>query len=65
MEEQWDQVAAMLTTKFPQAADLRGTARQDVPAFRHFPASHWHKLWSTNLLERVNDEIQTQSAPQE
>jgi putative transposase len=21
------------------------------------PASHWRKLWSTNLLERVNEEI--------
>jgi len=28
-----------------------------VLAFRHFPASHWRKLWSTNLLERVNEEI--------
>jgi transposase-like protein len=27
-------------------------------AFRHFHASHWRKLWSTNLLERVNEEIQ-------
>ena len=34
------------------------TAREDVLAFRHFPASHWRKLWSTNnLLERVNEEI--------
>jgi transposase-like protein len=33
------------------------SAREDVLAFRHFPASHWRKLWSTNLLERVNEEI--------
>jgi putative transposase len=41
------------------------TAREDVLAhscgedfvYRHFPASHWRKLWSTNLLERVNEEI--------
>ncbi len=26
-------------------------------AFHHFPVSHWRKLWSTNLLERVNEEI--------
>ena len=57
VEEQWDQVAAMLTGKFPRAADLMATAREDVLAFRHFPASHWRKLWSTNLLERVNEEI--------
>ena len=57
VEEQWDQVAAMLTGKFPRAADLMATAREVVLAFRHFPASHWRKLWSTNLLERVNEEI--------
>ena len=26
-------------------------------AFRHFPKDHWRKIWSTNLLERVNEEI--------
>ena len=26
-------------------------------AFRHFPHHHWRKIWSTNLLERVNEEI--------
>jgi hypothetical protein len=54
VEEQWDQVAAMLTAKFPRAAELMATAREDVLAFRHFTLSHWRKLWSTNLLERVN-----------
>ncbi len=47
----------MLTAKFPRAAELMASAREDVLAFRHFPASHWRKLWSTNLLERVNEEI--------
>jgi transposase-like protein len=54
VEEQWDQVAAMLTAKIPRAAELMATTREDVLAFRHFPFSHWRKLWSTNLLERVN-----------
>lgn len=57
VEEQWDQVAAMLTGKFPKAAELMASAREDVLAFRHFPQQHWRKLWSTNLLERVNEEI--------
>ncbi len=57
VEEQWDQVAAMLTSKFPRATELMASAREDVLAFRHFPQQHWRKLWSTNLLERVNEEI--------
>jgi putative transposase len=57
VEEQWDQVAAMLTAKFPKAAELMASAREEVLAFRHFPQQHWRKLWSTNLLERVNEEI--------
>ena len=32
-------------------------AREDVLAFRHFPDQHWRRVWSTNLLERVNEEI--------
>ena len=55
--EQWDQVSAMLAAKFPRAAELMAEAREDVLAFRHFPPQHWKKIWSTNLLERVNEEI--------
>ena len=29
-------------------------AREDVLAFRDFPAKNWRNTWSTNLLERVN-----------
>ena len=54
VEEEWDQVAAMLTGKFTRAAELMATAREDVLAFRHYLPSHWRKLWSTNLLDRVN-----------
>ena len=31
--------------------------REDVLAIRHFPGPHWRKVWSTNLLDRVNEEI--------
>ena len=55
--EQWEQVSAMLAAKFPRAAELMAEAREDVLAFRHFPSQHWKKIWSTNLLERVNEEI--------
>ena len=52
VEEQWDQVAAMLSGKFTRAAELMASAHEDVLAFRHFSISYWGKLWSTNLLER-------------
>ena len=42
---------------FPKAAALMHEAREDVLAFRPFPNEHWRKIWSTNLLERVNEEI--------
>ena len=57
VEEQWDQVASMLAGKFPREAELMATALEDVLAVIHFPDSHWRKLWSTNLLERDNEEI--------
>jgi len=53
----WDDLAASLAERFPKAAELMNEAREDVLAFRHFPQQHWCKVWSTNLLERVNEEI--------
>jgi len=53
----WDDLATSLADRFPKAATLMNEAREDVLAFRHFPLPHWKKVWSTNLLERVNEEI--------
>ena len=53
----WDDLATSLAERFPRAAELLHQAREDVLAFRHFPKPHWRKVWSTNLLERVNEEI--------
>jgi putative transposase len=52
----WDDLAASLAERFPRAADLMAKAREDVLAFRPFPRPHWRKIWSTILLERVNEE---------
>jgi transposase-like protein len=54
---QWDQVITMLTEKFPAVAALMAQAKEDVLAFRTFPAEHWRKIWSPNPLERLNKEI--------
>jgi putative transposase len=53
----WDDLAASLAERVPRAAELMAEAREDVLAFRHFPQHHWRKIWSTNLLELVNEEI--------
>jgi putative transposase len=57
IEARWDDLASSLAERFPKAAELMHEAREDVLAFRHFPQNHWRKIWSTNLLERVNEEI--------
>ena len=54
IEARWDDLASSLAERFPKAAELMHEARKDVLAFRHFPQKHWRKIWSTNLLERVN-----------
>jgi transposase-like protein len=53
----WDDLASSLAERFPKAAELMAEAREDVLAFRHFPQPHWKKVWSTNLLERLNEEV--------
>ena len=55
--EQFDEIVAMLTQRFPDAAAILTDARDDVLAFCTFPEAHWRKIWSTNPLERVNGEI--------
>ncbi|WP_094554839.1 transposase [Synechococcus sp. 1G10] len=55
--ERWDDLAASLAERFPKASELMAGAREDVLAFRHFPQQPWKKVWSTNLIERVNEEV--------
>jgi transposase-like protein len=57
MTEQVDKVAAMLQPKFPAVAAMLADAKDDLTAFASFPPAHWTKIWSTNALERVNEEI--------
>lgn len=57
IESRWDDLAASLAERFSKATALMHEAKEDVLAFRHFPKDHWRKIWSTNLLERVNEEI--------
>jgi putative transposase len=51
------EVAGMLRSRFPQAADLLQDAAEDLLAHLHFPREHRRRLHSTNPLERLHKEI--------
>jgi putative transposase len=57
VERQVREVAATMKRQFPLVSEMLLDAQEDVTAFRHFPANHWQKIWSTNSLERLNAEI--------
>jgi transposase-like protein len=57
VERQVKEVAATLQRQFPAVSDMLLDAAEDITAFRHFPVSHWQKVWSSNSLERLNAEI--------
>ena len=51
------EVAARLEKAFPRAAALLRAAEDDVLAYMSFPREHWTRLYSTNVLERLNREV--------
>ena len=55
--QQWRQVADGFRARFPRVADLMDAAEAAVLADLAFPAAHWRQLWSTNPLERLNQEL--------
>jgi putative transposase len=55
--EQLDEIVEKLTPRFPVAASMLSSAREDLLAYTAFPVAHWRKIWSTNPLERVNKEV--------
>jgi len=57
VERQVKEVAATMKRQFPLVTEMLLDAGEDITAFRHFPSSHWQKIWSTNSLERLNAEI--------
>jgi transposase-like protein len=56
-DAQWQQVYDHMAKRWPQAAAVMGDARDDVLAYRVFPAEHWTRIYSTNPLERLNKEV--------
>ena len=50
-------VLQIMEKRHPKAAKILEAAGEDMLAFLHFPAAHWRKIHSTNLVERLNREI--------
>jgi transposase-like protein len=50
-------VAKTISTRWPKASQLLLKAEDDVLAFMAFPKAHWTRIYSTNILERLNKEV--------
>ena len=50
-------VLQIMEKRHSKAAKILEAAGEDMLAFLHFPAAHWRKIHSTNLVERLNREI--------
>lgn len=46
-----------LGSRYPQVAALLRDAEDDVLAYMAFPAEHWSRIRSTNVLERLNRDL--------
>lgn len=50
-------VSETISTRWPKASELLLRAEEDVLAFMAFPRVHWTRIYSTNILERLNKEV--------
>ncbi len=48
---------ALLQARWPQAAKVLAEAEDEVLAYMGFPHEHWTRIFSTNVLERLNREV--------
>jgi transposase-like protein len=55
--KQLQYVSETIATRWPKASELLLRAEEDVLAFMDFPKAHWTRIYSTNILERLNKEI--------
>ena len=50
-------VADTISTRWPKASQLLLNAEEDVLAFMAFPRAHRTRIYSTNMVERLNKEV--------
>jgi transposase-like protein len=55
--QQLQYVAEKLQPSWPKAAQVLLEGEQDVLAYMAFPKEHWTRIYSTNIVERLNKEI--------
>ena len=55
--KQLQYVAETISSSWPKASELLLRAEEDVLAFMDFPKAHWTRIYSTNILERLNKEV--------
>jgi transposase-like protein len=55
--QQLQEVVQALQARWPQAAKVLVEAEEDVLAYMAFPREHWTRIFSTNVLERLNREV--------
>jgi putative transposase len=46
-----------MATRWPKAAELLLDAENDILAYMTFPKEHWKRIYSNNVLERLNKEV--------
>ena len=46
-----------MALRWPKAADLLINAEDDILAYMVFPIEHWTRIYSNNVLERLNKEV--------
>ena len=46
-----------MRSRWPKAAEILERGEDDILAYIAFPQKHWSRIYSTNLLERLNKEV--------
>lgn len=47
----------LLDKAYPKAAKILAEAEQDILVYKTFPKDHWRRIYSTNMIERINKEV--------
>jgi transposase-like protein len=55
--QQLREVVTAMASRWPKAADVVAEAEEDILAYMAFPVDHWTRIYSTNPLERLNEEV--------